>query len=70
MKARKGRAPKVRSAKAAGAKPVGKTSPIKGTKAPIKYRDNNGNTWSGRGSQPRWLRAAIASGKKIEDFGA
>src|SRR5450631_1595722 len=33
-------------------KEAGRSSPIKGTKAPIKYRDNSGNTWSGRGSQP------------------
>jgi DNA-binding protein H-NS len=25
-------------------------------------------TWSGRGKQPRWLVAAIKSGRKIEDF--
>jgi len=70
VKVGKGRATKVRSARGAVARPARQTSPIKGTKAPIKYRDNNGNTWSGRGSQPRWLRAAVASGKKIEDFAA
>ena len=41
---------------------------IKGRKVPIKYRDENGNTWSSRGSQPRWLVAALASGRKIEEF--
>jgi DNA-binding protein H-NS len=25
-------------------------------------------TWSGRGKQPRWLVAAIESGRKIDDF--
>jgi DNA-binding protein H-NS len=25
-------------------------------------------TWSGRGKQPRWLVAALRSGKKLEDF--
>jgi DNA-binding protein H-NS len=25
-------------------------------------------TWSGRGKQPRWLVAAIKSGRKIDDF--
>jgi DNA-binding protein H-NS len=25
-------------------------------------------TWSGRGKQPRWLAAAIKSGRKIDDF--
>jgi DNA-binding protein H-NS len=33
----------------------------------IKYRDGS-NAWSGRGSKPKWLAAAIASGKKIEQF--
>ena len=33
-----------------------------------KYRDEAGNTWSGRGLQPVWLRTAIAGGKKLEDF--
>ena len=37
-------------------------------KIAAKYRDGAGNTWSGRGLQPRWLRAAIEGGKKIEDF--
>lgn len=25
-------------------------------------------TWSGRGKQPRWLTAALRSGKKLDDF--
>ncbi len=39
-------------------------------RAPVaaKYRDDEGNTWSGRGSQPRWLVAALASGKKLESM--
>jgi len=40
----------------------------KGVKAPIKYRDANGNTWSGRGLKPRWLRDAIESGQTLESF--
>ena len=41
----------------------------KGKKVAAKYRDSDsGNTWSGRGLQPRWLKAAIASGRKLEDF--
>jgi len=35
---------------------------------PIRYRDANGNTWTGRGSRARWLVAALAQGKKLEDF--
>lgn len=34
----------------------------------IKYRDTVGNTWTGRGMQPRWLRAAMVAGKKPTDF--
>ena len=33
----------------------------------IKYRDGE-NQWSGRGSQPRWLRTALEGGKSLQDF--
>ena len=35
-----------------------------------KYRNplSPSETWSGRGKQPRWLVAAIKSGRKIEEF--
>jgi DNA-binding protein H-NS len=40
-----------------------------GRKVPAKYRDPaTGNTWSGRGLQPKWLRAALSSGRKLADF--
>jgi hypothetical protein len=41
----------------------------RGAVAP-KYRnpENPGETWAGRGLKPRWLAAAIKSGKKPEDF--
>jgi DNA-binding protein H-NS len=40
-----------------------------GVKVAPKYRDAaTGNTWSGRGLQPKWLREALASGKRISDF--
>ena len=40
-----------------------------GSKVAAKYRDQaSGQTWSGRGLQPRWLKAALASGKKLSDF--
>jgi DNA-binding protein H-NS len=42
--------------------------PLKGRKAPIKYRDRSGNTWAGRGAQPRWLRAKLKTGAKLRDF--
>lgn len=45
-----------------------KTKRKSGTVA-AKYRDaNTGNTWSGRGLQPKWLRAAIAAGATLESF--
>ena len=41
----------------------------KGGKVAIKYRNTaTGDTWSGRGLQPKWLKAALAAGRKIEDF--
>ncbi len=39
------------------------------SKAPAKYRGPNGELWSGGpGRKPEWVRAALASGKSIEDF--
>ena len=46
-----------------------KPSTGKGGKVAAKYRDTaTGNTWSGRGLQPNWLKAALASGRKLGDF--
>ncbi len=34
-----------------------------------KYRDpTTGDTWTGRGLQPKWLRAALAAGRSLSDF--
>jgi len=38
------------------------------TAAAVKFRDEAGNSWVGRGARPQWLRAALASGRKLEDF--
>ena len=43
-------------------------SALKGRKVPPKYRSHSGETWAGRGARPRWLVAAIKSGKKLDDF--
>ncbi|HET9644976.1 MAG TPA: H-NS histone family protein, partial [Burkholderiaceae bacterium] len=32
------------------------------------YRDEDGNTWGGRGPRPAWLRNALASGRTLEEF--
>jgi DNA-binding protein H-NS len=39
-----------------------------GSPLPAKYKDGNGNAWSGRGIKPKWLQEALGHGKKIEDF--
>jgi len=34
-----------------------------------KYRNAaTGDAWTGRGLQPKWLKAALAAGAKLEDF--
>ena len=43
-------------------------SKLKGMKVAPKYRGPDGDTWAGRGATPRWLKAAIKEGKKLEDF--
>ena len=40
----------------------------KGSKVAPKYRGPGGETWSGRGLQPRWLTAAVKDGKNVQDF--
>lgn len=39
-----------------------------GTTVPPRFRDAKGNTWAGRGMQPKWLREALEAGEKIEAF--
>jgi DNA-binding protein H-NS len=51
----------LKAGKAGGGAPKGKVAP--------KYRNKDtGETWTGRGLQPKWVQAAIATGKKLEDF--
>lgn len=46
-----------------------KTSANAGRKVAPKYRNpSTGETWTGRGLQPNWVKAAVASGKKLEEF--
>ena len=38
-------------------------------KVAAKYRNTaTGDTWSGRGLQPNWLKSALASGRSIGEF--
>lgn len=57
------------------AKPAGPKAAAKGKKrkagkaaAVVKYRNDAGGTWGGRGKRPQWLRDALNAGKKLEDF--
>ena len=34
----------------------------------VKFRNESGGTWGGRGKRPQWLRDAINSGKSLSDF--
>jgi DNA-binding protein H-NS len=51
-------------------RPTGSSSSLSGTTVAPKYRnpENPSETWAGRGLKPRWLTAAMKSGKKLEDF--
>lgn len=53
-----------------GTKSVVKSSSArKGSKVAAKYRNSaTGETWSGRGLQPKWLKAALSSGRVLGDF--
>lgn len=69
-----GLGPKPLRAKA-GSTPGGKSQMRTGkgrsrVKASTMYRDQLGNTWSGRGLQPDWLKAALQAGKRLDDFKA
>lgn len=45
------------------------TGSTAGKKVAPKYRNQaTGETWTGRGLQPKWIQAAVAAGKKLEDF--
>lgn len=34
----------------------------------VKFRDEAGNSWGGRGPRPAWLRDALKAGKQLSDF--
>lgn len=38
--------------------------------AGVKYRNSDGQAWSGRGRKPKWLAAALAAGRSLGDFTA
>ena len=51
------------------AKSAAKGGARSGAKVAVKYRNRaTGDTWSGRGLRPNWLKAALVSGRKIDEF--
>jgi DNA-binding protein H-NS len=58
-----------RGPKAAGKKVAVKRGRKKADGA-VKFRDESGNVWGGRGPRPKWLRDALAAGKQLTDFSA
>ncbi len=56
----------------AASKPAGRKASSRkaGRPAVVKYRDEAGNTWSGRGKRPQWFKSALESGKTLEDLAA
>ncbi|WP_143072610.1 MULTISPECIES: H-NS family nucleoid-associated regulatory protein [unclassified Variovorax] len=60
----------------AGKAPKAEKTPKKAKGVPAKkriataYRDEAGNTWSGFGPKPRWLKEALAAGKTLEQLAA
>ena len=54
-------APARKSTKAAGKKPAGAT-------VAAKYRGPDGQTWTGRGLSPRWMKALMEQGRSKEEF--
>ena len=53
-------------------KPAGGKAKPPSTRAKVlpKYRnpDNPDEAWSGRGRQPKWVRASLAEGQSLEDL--
>ena len=45
-----------------------KATAIKKPALPVKFRDADGHTWSGRGKRPNWFKSALESGKSSEDL--
>lgn len=45
-----------------------KTSAKRSKRAGKLYQDSNGNTWSGMGPRPKWLKDALAAGATLEQL--
>lgn len=49
-------------------KDLAEPKPAAAKKVQVKYRDAAGNTWTGRGLQPKWLRQALEGGATLGTF--
>jgi len=56
------------SIKPAAAKPAKASTSRKGAKIEPKFKAPTGETWTGRGLQPRWLKQALAGGATLDQF--
>ena len=52
---------------ASGKKPATRV-PGKKPASSARFMDDQGNSWSGRGPRPGWIKAALAAGKSIEQY--
>jgi DNA-binding protein H-NS len=50
--------------------PTGGRKPRKdaGRPLPVRYRNPNGETWSGRGHAPKWITQLESEGRNREEF--
>ncbi|MFP3605978.1 H-NS family nucleoid-associated regulatory protein [Paraburkholderia sp. SIMBA_053] len=39
-----------------------------GMQEPARYRNATGDTWTGDGEMPQWLKQAISAGQKLDHF--
>ena len=51
-----------------GKKPRRAPNKLAGSKVPAKYRNAEGQSWTGRGLMPRWLKTLVDEGRTKEEF--
>ena len=52
----------------AASKPSGQRHTSAGKKVPAKYANAAGETWSGRGLMPKWLRERVDAGHSANEY--
>ena len=56
------------ASRGSGRKPATRKPATARKPVPVKYRDEEGNTWTGRGKRPNWFKSALEAGKTPEDL--